>query len=62
MFFGNEHASELPRYDLLGYDLTRELSAWLDGSDYKGLQSEIRFERVGENGGLQNKYIRVVRK
>jgi hypothetical protein len=62
LYFGNEHAELLPRYDLLGYDLTRELIAWLDHTEYNGIQSEVRFERVNENGGWLNKFIQVVRK
>ena len=61
-YFKHEHASELPRFDLLGYDLTRQLVAWLEGKEYFGLQSDIRFERVSDFGGLVNTHVQIVRK
>jgi len=59
---GNEHAGLLPRYDMLGYDLTRQLVAWMEGKEYHGIQSDIQWQRVSEEGGLQNIHIEVVRK
>lgn len=58
-------AADHPRYDLLGYDLTayllqHVLGMPLDTADmptYRGLQSAIHFERIGENGGWMNTYI-----
>ena len=61
-YFKHEHASSLPRYDLLGYDLMRKLIAQLKGKEYFGLQSDIRFERVGEDGGAVNTQIQIIRK
>ena len=58
--FVNEHVSETPRYDLLGYDLMRALLGWLNTEqESKGLQSDIRWKQV-ENGGYQNSCVRVV--
>ena len=56
----NEHVSEAPRYDLLGYDLMRAMVGWLNGEkEHQGLQSEIRW--IGtENGGYQNAVVRVI--
>ena len=59
---GNEHAGLFPRYDMLGYDLTRQLVAWMEGKEYHGIQSDIQWQRVSEEGGLQNIHIEVVRK
>ena len=58
--FINEHVSELPRYDLLGYDLTRALIEWLSGQkESQGLQSDIQWKQI-ENGGYQNACVRVI--
>ena len=55
----NEHVSESPRYDLLGYDLMRAMVAWLNGEkEMKGLQSDIRWIHVN-NGGWQNACVQV---
>ena len=59
-FFKNDHVSESPRYDLLGYDLMRALVAWLNGeTETEGLQSIVRWTQV-ENGGYQNTCVKVV--
>lgn len=65
-----------PRYDLLGYDLTRYMLLVLPqlkenaeaervreiiGIEYEGKQSDIRFERVSETGGYRNKALKVIR-
>lgn len=58
----NEHVSETPRYDLLGYDLMKALVGWLQGErESIGLQSAIRWEQVGE-GGWQNAVVKVIEK
>lgn len=58
-YFNTEHVSVTPRYDLLGYDLTQTLVAWLRGEkEHKGVQSNIRWEQAGE-GGWQNCGIKV---
>ena len=62
-FFKNEHVSEKPRYDLLGYDLMRALVARLQGQTYsQGLQSDFQWEQTGEEGGWQNRNVKVVEK
>ncbi len=61
-YFHHLHSSLRPRYDLLGYDLMRWTLAHLMGTEYFGLQSDIRMEKVGENGGWRNTYIRVIEK
>ena len=62
-YFDATHVSEVPRYDLLGYDLMQALVAWLYGTKEKqGLQSDIRWIQTGENGGWQNGEIKVVEK
>lgn len=61
-YFKHEHASSYPRYDLLGYDLMRQLVAMLQGKEYFGLQSDIRFERVADEGGYINNHVQVIRK
>ena len=68
-------SSALPRYDLLGYDLTRHLLRILqqlyDVADpaytqtvitrpYHGLQSDIRYKRVSDTGGYINNAIHVL--
>lgn len=59
-YFAEEHVSEAPRYDLLGYDLTQSLITWLDGQmENTGLQSDIRWQRVN-HGGFQNIQVRVI--
>ena len=58
--YANEHVSELPRYDLLGYDLMRALIDRLDGKEESaGLQSDIHWKQI-ENGGYQNAQVSVV--
>ena len=59
-YFSDEHVSETPRYDLLGYDLMQALVAWLNGEQqHTGLQSSIRWKQV-EHGGYQNACVQVV--
>lgn len=59
-YFSEEHVSEAPRYDLLGYDLMQALVAWLNGEQtHTGLQSSIRWQQVGQ-GGYQNACVEVV--
>ena len=61
-YFKHEHASSMPRFDLLGYDLTRQLIAIIQGKEYFGLQSDMQFERVNEQGGWINTKVQVIRK
>ena len=67
-YFGHKLSSVHPRYDLLGYDLTRFMLQALQGGAfsvpdklYEGLQSSILLTRIGE-GGYENTYITVERR
>ena len=61
-YFNTEHASDAPRYDLLGYDLMKALVAWIDNKKtFEGLQSSIRWTQIGE-GGWQNNAVSIVEK
>lgn len=73
-YFDHPLASEQPRYDLLGYDLTGHLLHMLavlknnDGLSteipteqvWEGIQSQIQYHPVGENGGLENQMIHII--
>lgn len=59
-YFGHEHATALLRYDLLGYDLMQQMVAYLTGKPYQGLQSDIEWQKVSEQGGLMNIRVHVV--
>lgn len=61
-WFATERNSHYPRYDLLGYDLMRQLVAFLDGQEYFGLQSDIHMEKISDNGGWKNSGVKIVRK
>lgn len=61
-YWRHEHTTSQPRYDLLGYDLMRQLIAHLEGKEYYGLQSQINFKQTNEKGGLQNTGIHVIRR
>lgn len=76
-YFGHTLSSTNPRYDLLGYDLTRHIlhivqSLQADGNadlshvitedQMYGTQSNVRYKRVGENGGYENDNIHIIRK
>lgn len=60
--YQNQHVSEMPRYDLLGYDLMRELVRIVrkEESTHTPLQSPIVWESRGEQDGWQNTYINIV--
>lgn len=60
-YFGHKHSSSNPRYDLLGYDLTRSMIAFLQGKEFYGLQSDVRFVRLGEEGGYVNENVKVIK-
>ena len=62
LFFQHPHKTDMPRFDLLGYDVTRQMIAWLEGKEYFGLQSDMRFERVSETSGLINTHVAIIRK
>lgn len=64
-YFGHEHSSDAPRFDLLGYDMVQEMVAYIKhwtqgvGSEYKGIQSHAVFERISDEGGYVNTRITV---
>lgn len=60
-YFGHTLSGNNPRYDLLGYDLMRELVAHLLGKEYYGLQSDIQFVQIQADGGYQNANIQIKR-
>ena len=60
----NEHVSDLPRYDLLGYDLMREMVHIVlqKKGEKNPLQSPITWESRSEKDGWQNTFIQIVEK
>ena len=62
--YKNQHVSEMPRYDLLGYDLMREMISLIrkDANQHTSLQSPIVWESSSEQDGWQNTYIHIVEK
>ncbi len=76
-YFDHELVSHHPRFDLLGYDLTRHLlhivqTLRADGHTdmptvitedvLYGTQSNIRYKHLGEQGGYENENIHIIRK
>ena len=74
-YFGHALSSLQPRYDLLGYDLTKAVIRHLllsqqavsdqdkqhvFAEEHIGLQSDIHYERVSEEGGLENIGIKLI--
>lgn len=74
-YFAHHPQTKNPRYDLLGYDLTRYMLTILPtlkenaeaervpeiiGIPYEGLQSDLKFERVSKTGGYRNKALKVI--
>lgn len=75
IYFGHELSSIHPRYDLLGYDLTRSLlrivqalrsdggsdmSQMISRSVFWGVLSNIRYKRISANGGYENDNIHII--
>ncbi len=75
-YFAHRPETKNPRYDLLGYDLTRymllilpqlrenaeaERISEIIGLPYLGLQSDLRFERLNATGGYRNKALKILR-
>ncbi len=61
-YFGHKHASLVPRYDLLGYDITRQFLDAIEGKEpTPGMQSDIRFQQQG-TGSWVNTHIRLIHK
>ena len=76
-YFDHKLVSHHPRFDLLGYDLTRHLlhivqTLRADGHAdmptvitedvFYGTQSNIRYKHLGEHGGYENENIHIIRK
>jgi hypothetical protein len=68
-YFKDEIIAQYPRYDLLGYDLTKNLLNCLQNGDtsalqalWKGIQSEIEYETSPSQNGYVNKRVNVIRK
>jgi len=76
-YFGHDLSAENPRFDLLGYDLTRAMIQNISESrqalqddacdqvyanERKGIQSDCSFIRSAEGAGRINNAIRVIRK
>lgn len=76
-YFGKNLSGASPRYDMLGYDLTRALISSMircqqtrSAQNYndcmseprRGLQSDVAMPQVAENGGRINSCIEVIRK
>ena len=60
-YFSDEHVSETPRYDLLGYDLMQALVAWINGNpSHQGLQSVISWKQKDDKSGWQNANVKIV--
>ena len=73
-YFGHQLSSTLPRYDLLGYDLTLHLLRMLQQAYsedmailptdevWNGMQTMIQYKKVSEQGGYENQTIHVIRR
>lgn len=64
-YFHHKLSGTAPRYDLLGYDLTRFVIAHLQDTtrmSYHGLQSTMNFVQQGAEGGFMNNAIHIIRK
>ena len=62
--YTNTHVSDMPRYDLLGYDLMREMVQIVlkQDDDKQPLQSPIVWESESDQDGWQNTYIQIIEK
>ena len=73
-YFGHELSTKLPRYDLLGYDLTLHLLHMLQQthingrntlnteSIWHGTLTDIQYNKVAPQGGYENQTIHIIRK
>ena len=73
-YFGHELSTTLPRYDLLGFDLTLHLLRMLQqahtaGSNtlptdtiWNGNLTDIQYQKVSPKGGYENQTIHIIRK
>ena len=69
MYFETTPSSQQPRYDLLGYDLTKHLIYSLLDSNaevyhelWSGIQTEIQYKTASTHAGYENVKINVIRK
>lgn len=72
--FGHDLSATLPRYDLLGYDLTLHLlrmlqQAYVANSNtlptdtiWNGILTDIQYKKVAPQGGYENQTIHIIRK
>jgi hypothetical protein len=68
-YFDTKPSAQSPRYDLLGYDLTKHFISLLQASDtsalsndWMGVQSAIKYQASSLHAGYENKKITVIRK
>lgn len=68
-YFDTKPSAQSPRYDLLGYDLTKHFIELLQSSDttllsedWIGVQSAIQYQPSSVHAGYENKKISVIRK
>ena len=68
-YFDAQPSAQSPRYDLLGYDLTKHFISLLQASDtsalsndWMGVQSAIKYQASSLHAGYENKKITVIRK
>ena len=73
-YFGHELSTKLPRYDLLGYDLTLHLLHMLQQAHitsnntlptdiiWNGTLTDIQYKKVAPQGGYENQTIHIIRK
>ena len=60
-YFNLRHAVAYPRYDLLGYDLTRYILGQFWGKTYPGMQSDIYFEPYCAGGAQINGHVEILK-
>lgn len=68
-YFKSEPSAQSPRYDLLGYDLTKHFILLLQSDDthglqdtWTGLQSAIQYQPSSLHAGYENQKITIIRK
>lgn len=73
-YFNHELSSLHPRYDLLGYDLTKQLLQIMDAAEkdsvsirdtmmnqyWEGIQVDIHYQPMAEEGGLENNVVHII--
>ena len=73
-YFGHRLSGTLPRYDLLGYDLTLHLLRMLQQANTEdscvrpsdkiwiGTQNTIQYKQISGQGGYENQSVNIIRK